>query len=451
MRVLKFDINFASVDKNVPQRFPILQTGLVPNPSGEEKPIKITVDMLKEVLRAFKENATGYEPDIHIGHPIKDETGKPIPEPISLGFIKDLELEENGSEGTLFAIANWNDKGKQLVLNEMYRYPSVEIAVNYLGKNGKRYKYALKGLGLTNQPAAKVPPIKAAESQLVFAFSEVEEEDAAQSDITAGNLSGGAGDKPRKSQKESLAGKSDEGLAKEVKMDREELSKKYGIALREDGNTAIPEGYEKPEDFADPVNFRFPITDKEKIEKTITRLFSEDVKKHYPSGFNVIVERAVKAAVDKGVEVEFNPIYMSELPQEILEKTGGYKEYMDKLKELEEKLKALEEEKSKLEEELKKKEEKIRLSEVEKEVESLMFSEGGKAYILPSEKEKWEKIFLSVPPEIKELLIELLKSRPALELSEAGLNTEGKGGETDTDKEVKETLEDIKKLIEGGK
>lgn len=66
------------------------------------------------------------------------------------GWLTELQIKAGGTE--LWAKAEWNDLGKELVGNRRYAYISPSYVANYKDETGKDHGTALLGVALTNRP-----------------------------------------------------------------------------------------------------------------------------------------------------------------------------------------------------------------------------------------------------------------------------------------------------------
>jgi hypothetical protein len=66
------------------------------------------------------------------------------------GWLTQLRISAGGNE--LWARAEWNDLGKELVANKRYAYISPSFVANYKDEHGKEHGTALLGVALTNRP-----------------------------------------------------------------------------------------------------------------------------------------------------------------------------------------------------------------------------------------------------------------------------------------------------------
>lgn len=116
---------------------------------------KITVDedLLKEIKRNFDLGFPHYGVPVNVHHE---------PELGLYGQIIDLQVKESG----LWALIKLNEKGKQKVYEEGYKYYSVEIDYEYMDpETGDNVGAVLVGLALTYLPAH---PLVAAETKSGF-------------------------------------------------------------------------------------------------------------------------------------------------------------------------------------------------------------------------------------------------------------------------------------------
>lgn len=111
--------------------------------------VKITKEMIQEMVENFKKGIPHYEPPINLSH--KDELG-------AYGKVADLEAREDG----LWAKLVLTDEGMEMLQEGKFRYVSAEFAEDYTDKKtGKSVGYVFLGVALTNRPAHPgVEPIR---------------------------------------------------------------------------------------------------------------------------------------------------------------------------------------------------------------------------------------------------------------------------------------------------
>ena len=124
-------------------------------------PVKITDEVQKEFVANFKKNLRAHSSSI--GLPIDEEhrsSGGAV------GWIK--KLTNRGSEG-LFAIVEWNSKGRQLIKDAIYRFFSPEFYFQYEDPESRKvYNNVLIGGALTNRPYFKgLNPVVLSEDILI--------------------------------------------------------------------------------------------------------------------------------------------------------------------------------------------------------------------------------------------------------------------------------------------
>jgi hypothetical protein len=124
-------------------------------------------------------------------------------------------------------------------------------------------------------------------------------------------------------------------LAKEEeKSEREKLrdkakerEKKYGIKFDEGrGHLTPPKDYPEDEkDYADPVNYAYPLVPEERCRNALAR-WSQFRDTYEQKERNIIYERIVRRALDYGIEVKYNPDLpeCKNLPENIKKKMKGY-------------------------------------------------------------------------------------------------------------------------------
>lgn len=123
------------------------------------------------------------------------------------------------------------------------------------------------------------------------------------------------------------------GLAQE-EGEREKLheaakrrEEKYGIKFREDGgHLTPPEGYpQNEEDYGDPVNYKYPLTPKDRCQNALTR-WGQFREEYTQPERNIIYERIVKRAVKYGITVRYNPelLEAKASPESVKKQLEGY-------------------------------------------------------------------------------------------------------------------------------
>ncbi|MEW6096259.1 MAG: ChaB family protein [bacterium] len=112
---------------------------------------------------------------------------------------------------------------------------------------------------------------------------------------------------------------------------REERSKKYKIGIKEGGNLTKPGQYADVSDdeFADPVNYRYPLDTEAHARNAKVRFASADNREaggYTKEEQQIIWERIVRAELKFGIEVTYNPDepFDRSLPEEVKKKMKGY-------------------------------------------------------------------------------------------------------------------------------
>jgi len=124
----------------------------------------------------------------------------------------------------------------------------------------------------------------------------------------------------------------DNGERERLRQVQKERAEKYGINPKEGGHLTKPSEYEDvPEDqFADPVNYRYPVT--KKYVKGALTYFNQPENRE-AGGYTheeavKIMAKIVNAALNAGIEVSWqpeDPVYR-DLPKELKKKLTGYEE-----------------------------------------------------------------------------------------------------------------------------
>ncbi|MCM8767047.1 MAG: phage protease [Candidatus Omnitrophica bacterium] len=375
---------------------PILKTGYIPS-----KGIEIKREDLENILNAFKNKVRGENLDIPV---VSTHQGSEAD-----GWVKDLKIENN----TLYANIEFNENGKRKIKEKIYRYVSPEIIFNYTDSKGQKHPAILFRIALTNIPALDLEPLDKVlmedEGEIMF------------------------------------VGSLDERYYKA----REERAEKYGIPIREDGHLIPPKEYaetgaERAEDYADPVNYKYPIHTPENALAALRYFSKPDNHEIYPpKARDIIWERIIKACLKFGISVTYNPEYHKNLPEELKRKMEGY-EKEERMEELEEKIKEQEKIILELEEKIKKLEKEKRDNEWKEKVNKLVDN----GNITPALAEK----LLKLDEMYRDVVYDLFSSIKMVNLSQIpDITTQINYSDAELiKKELEETKELIKK-IKGGK
>lgn len=122
----------------------ILRTGKWHFPDMGE--VDITRDDLKEIVTNFSNRVRRQDLPIVIEH--NHDLG-------SYGWIRKVAIPDDDPDN-LYMEVDWTDKGRQLILDDMFRYPSVELYRQYEDtESGKQYGNVLSATSLTNFPRIK--------------------------------------------------------------------------------------------------------------------------------------------------------------------------------------------------------------------------------------------------------------------------------------------------------
>jgi len=372
---------------------PILKTGYVPSKEKE-----FTDEDLQNILKAFADKTMGenIETPIVLTH-LGNE---------AVGWIKDLKLEN----GYIYAKIEWNEEGKKIIEKKSYRYLSPEIIHNVEGQNKNVYPSVLFRVALTNTPALDLPPLDREVNDFLIPYGSY-----------------------------TYFSYTEEEKAKLVK-EQEKRVKKYGIQPKSGGQYVPPKEYAEagatsPEDYADPVNYKYPINTAE-FARAALNYFSKPANHNIysPEERDIIWERIVRACVKFDISVAYNQSYHKNLPENLKKKMEGYKEeesvMEDKIVELENQLKAANE----------------KIAVLEKEKEDRVWAEKVKflldnGYILPA----MEKDILSVDPNIRNVVYETFSKTKLVELSQ--VNKFQEYSEPIEDLEIKKAVEETKELL----
>lgn len=113
---------------------------------GEEE-VEITEDILKAIVKNFKNGYPHYKPFLNVDHRSSEKYGE----------VVDMEIREDG----LWATLELNEDGTALLEDKKFEYLSAEIDMNFVDrKTGEKKGPVLLGVALTNRPAMPIGPIK---------------------------------------------------------------------------------------------------------------------------------------------------------------------------------------------------------------------------------------------------------------------------------------------------
>jgi hypothetical protein len=119
----------------------------------------------------------------------------------------------------------------------------------------------------------------------------------------------------------------EESERKKLRQQAEAREKKYGIKFREGkGHLTPPKDYpQKEEDYADPVNYAYPLVPEDRCRNALAR-WGAFRQEYEQSERNIIYERIVKRALQYGISVQYNPELpeAKALPENIKKQTEGY-------------------------------------------------------------------------------------------------------------------------------
>jgi phage I-like protein len=108
---------------------------------------EITPKMLGEMKANFEKRVRGIDIAVDYKHDSED---------VAAGWIKSLELKENGSETELWAQVDWTPKASKVLADKEFRYISPDFTFNYQDNETlKKHGPVLLGAGLTNRPVIK--------------------------------------------------------------------------------------------------------------------------------------------------------------------------------------------------------------------------------------------------------------------------------------------------------
>lgn len=126
-----------------PARVQVLRTGSFQHP--QYGALNITPAILLSFKSNFDAKVRGIDISIDYSH---------NSESIAAGWIKGLELMENGSE--LWASVEWTKRGSQVLAEKEFRYLSADFTLDYKDNETlKSFGPTLLGAGLTNRPVVK--------------------------------------------------------------------------------------------------------------------------------------------------------------------------------------------------------------------------------------------------------------------------------------------------------
>ena len=294
------------------------------------------------------------------------------------GWVKDVFFKD----GSLYAKIKWTPRAIDYILNDEFRYVSAEIDPNYTDKkSGEDKGMTLLAIALTNRPFI--------EGQDSISLSERDE------------------------------------LHKQA----EERAKKYHIHVRKDGHLTKPSEYADvpDEDFADPVNYMYPLVPEERAIAAYKYFSKEKNRSFYSPEEIKIIEQRIKAKLPKNIKE--NAFQGGEMEnKDILKLTEELNKYKNDVLKLTEDNKKMKDEIAKLKEDMAEKDKALLLSEAHEWVEK-QFNDNK---ILAKEKELFTEMYIKD----KELAKKFVENRG--QVLPKGAVGESNGNE--------ETLTEIKKI-----
>lgn len=266
----------------VPTELQYARTGKFNHP--EYGVFEITAPMLSEMASNFSKNILQVDPAFDYFH----ENAK-----VAAGWPRAFELRENGTQ--LWATnIEWTPQGQERVASKELRYFSPEFKFVWTHpETGQKFSNVIFGGGLTNRPFIRgMEPL--------ISLSEVE----------TMLLADGA----------------------QLKKDLQARSKHYGIEITADAHLTPPAGSpENPDDYADPVNFKYPIGDKAHAANAHAR-FKQAASVYKSKGSKAkVFERIVRKELALGVKPSFNPndALDAMLPEDLKSKLDSTKKLSD--------------------------------------------------------------------------------------------------------------------------
>lgn len=292
---------------------PIFKVGKVANRmvNGEQR--NITKEELEQIYSNFK-NKVLKNRDLPI---VETHFGSET----AYGWIKDLKIEGD----YLYALIDWNEDGKKIIKDKKYRYLSPEILKGWIDEEGKEYSNVLFRVVLTNSPALNLPPLEL-NSMNLYAYSIVNSDDS-NGEIEVIPVSAvDSEEEPEEKEEFAYTDEDREKLRKEA----EARSKKYGIHIRSDGHLTPPSKYvetgaKSEDDYADPVNWRYPIHNKENALAGF-KYFSKEANRSFytPKERLIIWGRIIRALLKFGVKPTYDAKVHKDLPEDLKKKMEGY-------------------------------------------------------------------------------------------------------------------------------
>lgn len=271
-------------EKTISDKIQLFRVGTFYHP--EYGSFEITSEILSEMKKNFDAKVRGIDLAVDYQHDNQD---------IAAAWFTGVELSSDNE--ALYGIVDWTPTGKKVVEDKEFRYISPEFTFEYKDNETlKDYGPTLLGAALTNRPVIK-------KMAPVVELSEVKYADGEQD---------------------------------KLKKDVQDRSQKYGIEVTSDAHLTFPAGQPTSEaDYGDPVNYKFPLSDKGQIANARVR-FKQFADKTYskPESRNIIHERIVKAELAAGIVPSFDPkdVLDAALPEELkskLQKPQGGKKMAD--------------------------------------------------------------------------------------------------------------------------
>jgi hypothetical protein len=323
------EIKLTETPNGVSPEVQLLRVGTFNHPKYGK--FEITPLVLAEMKYNFEKNVRGIDIALDFFH----ESDK-----VAAGWLKTLELRENGTE--LWAInVDWTPRARKMLAEKELRYFSPDFSFQWTDpENGKVFQNVLFGGGLTNRPFVKgmEPIVSLGEDAMANEETLTETDDTIQLGGPGSGRKPGGG-KGKESQYKTGAQHAKEGSARQAAIARREIEKNIGpragdlgASLKRNNKLDEPEG-EIQMDEKDQMIEEL----KKQIADLQAKLEASGKEKEVMAGEKMKLEEQVKCAEEEKAkaqkESEFN-VLLSEGKACVAQKdaylAGDMKEFIAK-------------------------------------------------------------------------------------------------------------------------
>lgn len=149
----------------------------------------------------------------------------------AVGYIVELETRDNGT--ALWALADWNERGRELVRSKQFQGFSSELfkGVSYKLRDGEHPGWFLAGGAITNNPVVSgLTPLAASEGATVDIETLTERVDALQTQLSEAQTARAEADRKVEALSESLKTTTEDRDALKARLDERDAADRKALA-----------------------------------------------------------------------------------------------------------------------------------------------------------------------------------------------------------------------------